>query len=84
MNPVIRTPEDLFTALNLSEQTMQLMAVGAFGSAFLIFLAIGVILNYHWVHYGISSVQIKLARVIYFGVSGVLLAGMLIMLFRMW
>lgn len=65
-------------SLELTRQTAELIAMGAFGLVLPVFVIISVILNYHWTRYGISLGQIRKVRAIYFGVSGILLVGMFI------
>lgn len=52
-----------------------------FAGILVFFLIISLILNYHWSKYGAGLGGLKTAKIIYFGVSGVLLAAMAILLF---
>ena len=60
-------------------------AIGAlvFGGTFVFFLVISLILNYHWKKYGAGLKRIGRAKTIYFGVSGILIITMLVILFNL-
>lgn len=51
-----------------------------FGGLMVLFLVMGVVLHYHWSHYGINRDWLKKVRLIFFGVGTVFLAGMFISL----
>lgn len=52
-----------------------------FGAVTLFFAIVSVILNYHWTHYGVYPKELRRVRLIYFGVSAVLLVTMATFLF---
>jgi len=51
----------------------------ALGGALVFFILITIILNYHWTRYGVDPEQLKRIRIIYFGVS-ILLLGIMALL----
>ena len=51
-----------------------------FAGVLLFFAIISLILNYHWRKHGVGLGGLKTARVIYFAVSGILFAAMVILL----
>lgn len=48
-----------------------------FSVTILFFAVVSVVLNYHWVRYGIDEKSLTKVRFAYFGVSGVLVAVLL-------
>lgn len=57
-------------------RVFDLFLLGIFGIAAIISTAMGVILNYHWTHYELSRSKITTVRVLYFGVSLLILGIM--------
>ena len=47
----------------------------------LVFIILSIILNHHWVRYGIMQKNIKGIQLLYFGVSAILLSVMAVILF---
>lgn len=52
-----------------------------FAGVLVFFLVVSLILNYHWRKHGVGLRGLKTAKIVYFGISGVLFVAMAILLF---